>query len=248
MSEQPKLKRKWVIVSDKEKASEGQGEEPLTSVKVSAPVAIPQGRRFETVDDWATRRQKNLKYTYTQQGDLVGPDQTVVEMIPKVPARPEVIEQRLEERKAKISEAEANFTKARRELYQVMAQYRADLVSEGDVVRANQAVHVADCALALIAKYPRYIEKYKSYMFRDIHLQDFYNVRKFPDLVLEIEYTTFPLDLFWSDRQQEKISLDGQADEDEAPQQEIDDKARKNAARTGAIIAANRARAMAGRV
>jgi hypothetical protein len=200
-----------------------------------------------TVGDWAKQRQKSNRYTFTPQGDLVGPDQTIIEMNPKILASPEVIHQRLEERKAKIAEAEANFTKARRDLFQVSAQYRAQLATEGDVIRANQAVHTADCALALVAKYPRYIQRDSIYTFRDLHLDDFYNVRKFPDPVLEIEYTTFPIDLFWTDRQQEKIALEGLADEEGAPLEESQDTAKKNSARIGAIIAANRAKAMTGR-
>jgi hypothetical protein len=205
--------------------------------------------RIDSIDDWAQARVKNpAKFGFTPQGDLVGADQSVLEMNPKVAASPEVIQQRLEEKKAKIAEAEANYTVAQRNLQQVIAQYRAQLASAGDVVSANQAVHVADCALALVAKYPRYIQRGGSYMFRDLHLNDFYNVRKFPDPVLEIEYTSFPTGIFWTDKSQEKISLDGSAEEGALAAPLDEEQAKKNAARTGAIIAANRAKTMAGRV
>jgi hypothetical protein len=206
---------------------------------------IIPGGTITSVDDWARFRQRNIKYTFTPAGDLVGPDQTVVEMIPKVKARPDVIQQRLEERKAIIAEAEAKFTKARRDLFQVIAQHRADPIgtTSNDVILANQAVHDADCALALVAKYPRYIQRDGVYIFRDLHLNDFYNVRKFPDPVLEIEYTTFPVNLFWEDRYQEKITLDGLSD-DYTAVNTVEEEAKKKAARTGAIIA----NAMAGRV
>ena len=43
-----------------------------------------------TVGDWAKQRQKSNRYTFTPQGDLVGPDQTIIEMNPKILASPEV--------------------------------------------------------------------------------------------------------------------------------------------------------------
>lgn len=265
-AEQPKSKKYRIKRVDKPSVPPVQvpsGVRPYGSRKVNGlgdmqvnqygREIVAPGGIITSVDDWAKYRQRNAKYGFTPTGDLVGPDQTVVEMISKVEAKPEVIQSRLEERKAKIAEAEAKFTQARRDLYQVIAQHRADPVgtTTSDVISANQAVHDADCALALVAKYPRYIQKDGEYIFRDVQLNDFYNVRKFPDPVLEIEYTTFPIDLFWSDRQQEKISLDDLTGEyNPFDEENTEEKAKKNAARTGAIIAANRAKAasMAGRV
>jgi uncharacterized protein (UPF0218 family) len=218
-----------------------QTQVPVSSSKPASSI--------QSVDDWVKFRVKNpAKYGFTPQGDLLGADQSVVEMIPKVSADPAVIQQRLDERFAKIKEAEEAFTQARRQLHEITNQYRAGIATVGDVVAANQAVHVADCAIALVAKYPRRLDLDKEYIFRDLHLDDFYNVRKFPDAVIDVEYTSFPQSLFWSDRSQEKITLETLAEEDATKQAE-EAQAKKNAARTGAIIGANRAKAnfMAGR-
>ena len=221
-------------------------QKPSAVIKTVKPAAAqPAFAKFSTVDEWAKLRQKNsTKYVFTPKGDLVGPDQLVIEMISKIPANEETIQHRLEEKKAAIAEAEAKFTEARRALYQVVLNYRGGSATVGDVLEANQAVHVADCALALVSKYPRYIKEDGVYIFRDLHLDDFYNVRTIPDQVLENKYTTFPTQLFWADKVQEKITLD--TVNEEAREDAQNEETKKNSARIGAIIAANRRNAMAG--
>jgi hypothetical protein len=240
------LKRKTDVQPKEQNVIEAAKVSDLQDSKATIPV-------ITGIDDWAKLRQKyGEKYAFTPAGDLVGPNQTILEMVSKVPANTELIQQRLEEKKIKIAEAEEKFTTARRQLFDVIAQYRADSTTTTiqDVISANQAVHVADCALSLLAKYPRYIKTDNEYIYRDIHLDDFYNVRKIPDPVLEIETTTFPISLFWTDKIQERINFDDYTETKEEKQNEVNaEQAKRDAARTGAIIAANRAKAnaMAGR-
>ena len=219
----------------------------LTSVieKMQSAKPKPVGRRIQTLDDWARERSKNAKaYTFTPQGDAVGPDGTIIEITPKIPAPADIISSKYKERIERIKAIESDLTDARRNLHQITEQYRSGAATIGQVLAANQSVHVADCRLAVEAKYPRKLYMDGEYIFREIHLNDFYNVRKVPDIVLEEQYTSFPLKLFWTETLKEKIALEEMQDIEEAAALAAEEEKKKKNAKIGAIIA----NSMAGRV
>lgn len=215
-------------------------------VKKTKSVIKPVTKQITTKEEWFEEKIKYpTKYTLSPQGDLVtssDPGATTIELIPQVLASVEFIQDKLDTRSQKRLEAETRYTTAKRSLFEVTKQYKAQSKTLADVLNANQEVHNAECILNGITKDPRYIKKLEGLMGKELY-DNPYDATKIAEPVLAGVYSSFPWSFFWMDKPEEKIPEEPL--EDEEPLQEGGAKKEKTSeekARIWAIIRAKMAK------
>ena len=161
-------------------------------------VTLP--RRPTTVEEWLEARLKAPVYFEPNEaGEYVVPayggvtTETIIQPRPLVPATPELIAGYYAQRKEQLAEPEVNFSAAKRELLQVVMDYKRnpEMVTVEDVIAANQKANVAQCRLNSVAKYPRWFREGGPLEQYDLHF-DWYRRAKIPEGSYTAEYGVFP--------------------------------------------------------
>jgi hypothetical protein len=232
--------------TEKFKMIEPAFERIKESIKEQKPPKKMKGPK--TKDEWFIEKNKFPNdYTMTPNGDLSTPNGMVIELIPKVPASVEYMNENFAARQNELQEAQATYTQAKRELYELIQGYNASGKNTTDaslIMIANQKVHDAECIITELTKEPRSLVILQDIKGRDLHLDNFYDTSKLADDVVSGVYTTFHWNKFWMDKSEEKvpdlvpeeIPLQGGGDKPKKEKSE-DEKAR---ARKWAIINARR--------
>jgi nucleoside diphosphate kinase len=176
-----------------------------------------------TLEEWTKARSMSRLqelFGYTEEGDLeVGKvlesDQKKIIVLPKYKeATSDYIHEKIKEKNEAIKKAEDDYTKAKRNLQNVMADYLASEKSDVDiseVLRANQEVKDMESALNTVAKYPRTMKYQFNRKLKESDLTfDSHDKRPVASEVRMVEYTYFsPEDLFMLADEEEFLNLEG---------------------------------------
>jgi hypothetical protein len=200
-----------------------------------------------TKEEWLEQKLKNPnKFGMTAQGDLESYGGGVtIELIPKVPASVKYIKQQFAKKTEERAQAQAAYTEAKRELYQLIQGFNVSGKNTTDasvIMNANQKVHDAECMLNSLTKDPRDTGLLIGLKGRDLNIDNPYDVSKIADPVVSGSYTTFHWNLFWMDKAQEDIKEEVPVEEAPPMRGGKREKTPEEKARIWAIIRAKKAR------
>jgi hypothetical protein len=192
---------------------EPKGDVP-TRIKKAVKSTVILPKQPETVQEWAIARAKYpTLFRFTTDGDLVSApvlpsDQERIIIAPKiistsVAQQKEFFQKRLDS----LKEPEETFAEAKRNLQKMMMIYTANpgAITEYDIILANQQVHDAECILGSLAKGPRYFLTQTGVVEGQL-THDWYDRSVIPDPVCIGQYTTFPIDAFYTEAPEEPIT------------------------------------------
>ena len=222
----------------------------MTSRTVTIKSKKPINPVPTTTEEWFTQKVKTPKsLTMTLDGNLsttADHKATGIDYEPKVPASIEYIQGQLKLRNEQRIEKEGEYTITKRNLVEVMKEYKAGLRTIDDVIKANQEVHIAECNLNGNTKEPRYIEKIEGITGKELYVDSPYDTSKIAESVITAKYSTLPYTFFWMDKPQERIPVEDEEQEEqpqEGQQKGGREKTSEEKARIWAIIRAKKAKA-----
>ena len=162
-----------------------------------------------TLEGWSKLRSlekrrtlTNTKgYTFTDDGNLQVDGGSPIEVTSMISASPETLQKYFKERAEKLKEPEAEFAKLKRELNEVMKQFRAGTATKDAVIQANQEVEDAERKINSQTKFPRKIVDLSGLFERDLYPEKYYDVRKVAEDVKGVVYNTFPYTIFWENKE-----------------------------------------------
>jgi hypothetical protein len=171
--------------------------------------AEPSAKDPKTIDEWIKLRkeQKNKwairQHRYTADGELLIEPATPEEReirIPitqYVPANTQAIKEYFQKRYGEdIKTVEEDYTATKRELQRIMLEYKFGRQTLQDVLGANEAVHEAECKLAMKTKTPRFLATDYDVLLRELTFK-INDVKKIEE-IQRAEYNTFPDEAFWT--------------------------------------------------
>jgi len=205
------------------------------------------GKQPTTAAEWITAKARfPNRFTVDKDGNFLSPpinpgdSEKIIVVEPEVPAGVEQIKGFFAKRQASLKEPEESYTSAKRHLQEVMTAYRAGLVTVADVLDANHLVHIAECTLNSAAKFPRKLntDLTGALAERDLSFQH-YADRSIAEKVVQVTYTTFPWEAFWTASTASDVSEEGKEEEQKQEEQEVKPK-RTLTPQQRAIIASRR--------
>jgi len=167
-------------------------------------------KQLITKEEWLEQKLKTpYKYGMTASGDLeIYDGGLTIELILKVPASVEFINEQFTRRQSELEAAQKSYTEAKRILYELIQGYNASSKNTTDsslIMIANQKVRDAECLISALTKEPRSVITLERLIGRDLQINNNYDVTRIADPVVSGVYTTFHWKNFWMDKPAEKI-------------------------------------------
>jgi hypothetical protein len=198
-------------------APEPKYKRPIIKSKIPEDLEAPEApaapnptiKEPKTIDEWIKLRQEQKnkwairQHRYTADGELLIEPATPEERevrIPitqYVPAKIQAIQEYFKKRYGEdIKTDEEDYTATKRELQRIMLEYKFGRQTIQDVIGANEAVHEAECKLAMKTKTPRFLATDIDVLLRELTF-NIKDVKKI-EALQRAEYNTFPDEAFWT--------------------------------------------------
>jgi hypothetical protein len=196
--------------SDSEESVQQKAAPKPKTIKKTASKMKGIKKQPTTVSEWIYAKSKYPEsFGYTADGDLeVDPvlpsdRKQIITLEKYLPASKSQITEYYQKRYGEdIQTAESDYTVAKRDLQQLILEYKTGQKTVLDVLGANQRVQDAECALNAKTKLPRYFYRTEGLMERELTFK-IHDIKKFANPVSGADYNSFPIESFWTSAKSE---------------------------------------------